>query len=47
MIVGGMIEADNRMRMYENRIRLQRRIARDQAKWERYEQEFLEEKSSK
>ncbi|PKS07994.1 hypothetical protein jhhlp_006606 [Lomentospora prolificans] len=47
MIMGGMIEADNRMRMYEHRMRMQRRILRDQAKWERYEQEFMEEKSQK
>lgn len=47
MIMGGMLEADNRMRMYEQRIRLQNRRLREQAKWERYEQEFLEQKSEK
>jgi hypothetical protein len=47
MVMGGMIEADSRLRMYENRIRQQRRMARNQAKWERYEQEFLEGKHDK
>ncbi|SPN97650.1 uncharacterized protein DNG_01163 [Cephalotrichum gorgonifer] len=42
MIMGGMIEADSRLRIYENRMRLQRRMLQDQAKWERYEREFLE-----
>lgn len=47
MIMGGMLEADNRMRMFENRMRLQRRIQQNQAKWERYEQEVLEGKHDK
>ena len=32
MIVGSMIEADSRMRQYEARVRIERRIARDRAK---------------
>ena len=47
MIMGGMLEADSRMRMYENRRRLQRRIQANQAKWDRYEQEVLEGKDDK
>jgi hypothetical protein len=47
MVMGGMIEADSRLRMYENRIRQQRRMMRNQAKWERYEEEFLEDKDKK
>ncbi|KAI6080431.1 hypothetical protein F4821DRAFT_265902 [Hypoxylon rubiginosum] len=42
MIVGSMIEADYRMRQYEQRVRMQRRIARDRAVWEDYEKELME-----
>lgn len=42
MIMGGMLEADSRMRMFENRMKLQRRIQQNRAKWERYEQEVME-----
>ncbi|RYP76675.1 hypothetical protein DL771_001597 [Monosporascus sp. 5C6A] len=42
MIVGSMIEADHRMRQFEHQIRMQRRIARDRAVWERFEQEYPE-----
>ncbi len=44
MIMGGWIEADHRMRMYEDRVRLQRRMMQNRAKWERYEQEFAQDK---
>lgn len=40
MILGGMIEADHRLRLYEYQMRMQRRVMREQAKWERYEEEF-------
>lgn len=40
MMLGGMIEADHRLRLYEYQIRMQRRVMREQAKWERYEAEF-------
>ncbi|GAW26961.1 putative imidazoleglycerol-phosphate dehydratase [Rosellinia necatrix] len=33
MILGGMIEADSNMRRYEQRVRVQRMIARDRAMW--------------
>lgn len=40
MVFGSMIEADHRLRQYEAQVRLQRRIARDRAKWQRYEEEL-------
>ncbi|KAK8062349.1 hypothetical protein PG997_014446 [Apiospora hydei] len=43
MIVGSMIEADSHMRQYEHRVRMQRQIARDRAKWEALEREFAED----
>lgn len=42
MILGSMIEADYRMRQYEQRVRMQRRIARDRAVWANYEKELME-----
>lgn len=42
MIVGSMIEADYRMRQYEQRVRMQRRMARDRAVWADYEKELME-----
>lgn len=42
MVVGGMIEADHRLRLYEYKMRMQRRVMRDQAKWERYQDEFIQ-----
>jgi hypothetical protein len=43
MIVGGMIEADARMRRFEHQMRIQRRVARDRAMWETFEREYEEE----
>ncbi|KAI0130049.1 hypothetical protein BJ170DRAFT_298399 [Xylariales sp. AK1849] len=43
MILGSMIEADHRMRQYEARVRMQRRIARDRAMWETFDKEYQEE----
>ncbi|KAK4032734.1 hypothetical protein C8A01DRAFT_20238 [Parachaetomium inaequale] len=40
MVLGSMIEADSRLRQYEARVRVQRRVARDQAYWERFEREY-------
>ncbi|KAI1340940.1 hypothetical protein F5Y15DRAFT_36670 [Xylariaceae sp. FL0016] len=47
MIVGSMIEADSRMRQYEYQVRMQRRIARDRAVWQSYEEEFREMEAEK
>lgn len=41
MVPGGMIEADWRLRQYEQQVRMQRRILGDKAKWKRYEEEFI------
>jgi hypothetical protein len=40
MILGGMIEADHRLRDYEAQMRVRRRYMRDQAVWQRFEQEY-------
>ncbi|UZP44492.1 hypothetical protein NXS19_012304 [Fusarium pseudograminearum] len=41
MVPGAMIEADSRLRAYEQRVRMQRRLMGDKAKWERYEEEYI------
>ncbi|KAI0388754.1 hypothetical protein F5Y17DRAFT_180955 [Xylariaceae sp. FL0594] len=43
MILGGMIEADAKMRRYEQRMRLQRMIARDRAYRASIERELMED----
>jgi hypothetical protein len=40
MIMGACLEADHRIREYEARVRMQKRMMRDRAVWEKYEQEF-------
>lgn len=40
MVLGGMIDADSRLRQYEQRMRMQRRWMREKAKWEQYEEEI-------
>ncbi|KAG9232466.1 hypothetical protein BJ875DRAFT_486062 [Amylocarpus encephaloides] len=40
MIMGAGLEADHRIREFEAKIRMQKRIMRDRAVWERYEQEY-------
>ncbi|KAK1672596.1 hypothetical protein BDP55DRAFT_672845 [Colletotrichum godetiae] len=47
MVLGSMLEADSRLREYEARVRLQKRILRDRAKWERFEREFYENSNEK
>ena len=42
MILGGWTEADRRMREYEAKARLQRRMRIDRATWEKFEEEFQE-----
>lgn len=39
MVLGGMIEADNRLRQYEAAVRQQRRIARHQARMRALDEE--------
>ena len=43
MIMGGWIEADRRMREYEARARIQRRMRIDRATWERLEKDLQEQ----
>ena len=38
--MGSCLEADHRIREYEAKVRMQKRIMRDRAAWEKYEQEF-------
>lgn len=40
--MGGMLEADHRLREYEARMRVQRKMAIDRATWERFEQTYQE-----
>ncbi|KAF2095238.1 hypothetical protein NA57DRAFT_79727 [Rhizodiscina lignyota] len=40
MCIGSMIEADQRLRLYETQVRRQKRLQRDAAVWQRYEAEF-------
>ena len=42
MVLGSMIEADHRLRDYEARVRIQRKMAIDRATWERYEKLYDE-----
>ncbi|KYK58707.1 hypothetical protein DCS_05724 [Drechmeria coniospora] len=44
MVLGGMIEADWRLRQYEVQMRMQRRWMREKAKWDRYEEELSDKK---
>ncbi|KAK4156302.1 Imidazoleglycerol-phosphate dehydratase-domain-containing protein [Chaetomidium leptoderma] len=40
MVLGSMMEADSRLRQYEARMRVQRRLAREQAYWKNFEREY-------
>lgn len=40
MVLGSMIEADSRLREYEQKVRMHRRRLREKAKWEQYEEEI-------
>ncbi|KAI9898354.1 hypothetical protein N3K66_006714 [Trichothecium roseum] len=40
MVFGGMIDADHRLREYEQKMRIQRRWMKERAKWQRYEEEI-------
>ncbi|OAA75766.1 hypothetical protein LEL_07754 [Akanthomyces lecanii RCEF 1005] len=46
MVLGGMIEADHSIRLYEYQMRMQRRVQREQAKWQRYQDEFIQSNSN-
>lgn len=49
MIMGGMLEADRRLREHEARIRVQKRLGLglDKAAWEKYEEDFQAEQARK
>ena len=38
--MGACLEADHRIRAYEARVRMQKRMMRDRAVWEQYEEAF-------
>jgi hypothetical protein len=40
MVGGAIIDADSSLREHEQKVRLRKRQLRDQAKWERYEEEI-------
>lgn len=40
MILGACLEADHRVREYETKVRMQKRLLRDRAVWESYEKEY-------
>ncbi|MCJ1406408.1 hypothetical protein MMC19_000473 [Ptychographa xylographoides] len=42
MTLGGMIEADRRIRDYEARVRIEKRRAKDAAAWQRFEEGYRE-----
>ncbi|KAH6684135.1 hypothetical protein B0J14DRAFT_572192 [Halenospora varia] len=42
MIMGACLEADHRIREFEAKVRMQKRMMRDRAVWEKYEHEFDE-----
>lgn len=47
MILGGCIEADSRIREYEAKVRIQKRMMRDQVVWDKYEGTYNEPPSKK
>lgn len=42
MILGGCLEADKRLREYEAKVRVRKRLGMDQMAWEQYELEWAE-----
>ncbi|KAK3359808.1 hypothetical protein B0T25DRAFT_110199 [Lasiosphaeria hispida] len=40
MVLGGMLEADARLREYEASMRMRRRLMRDQAMWKSFEEQY-------
>ncbi len=43
MVMGAWIEADHRLRAYEARVRMQRRLNKERAVWRTYEEEYGKE----
>lgn len=40
MVLGSMIEADRRLRQYEAKVKVQKRLAREEAYWRSFEREY-------
>lgn len=40
MVMGAMLEADHRLRAYEAKVRMEKRMMRDRAIWDQYEQQY-------
>lgn len=47
MCIGSMMEADQRMRLYEMQVRRQKRLQRDTEVWRRYEAEYQAGRAAK
>ncbi|KAI9646598.1 hypothetical protein NHQ30_004593 [Ciborinia camelliae] len=45
MVMGGSLEADRRIREYEARVRMEKRLIRDRAAWDQYEEEYKQSAS--
>ncbi|KAB5563170.1 hypothetical protein GE09DRAFT_772835 [Coniochaeta sp. 2T2.1] len=43
MVFGSMIEADYRLREYEARVRIQKRLQRDRQMWQKFEEQYGKE----
>ena len=43
MVLGSMLEADSRIREYEASMRMRRRIMREQAMWQSFEERYGKE----
>jgi hypothetical protein len=40
MVLGGMLEAEHRLRVYEARMRVQRRLATEKAYWDNFDRTY-------
>jgi len=40
MVLGSMMEADHRLREFESQMRLRKRLMRDQAMWQSFEEQY-------
>lgn len=45
MVMGGSLEADRRIREYEAKVRMEKRMMRDRAVWNQYEEEYAQSAS--
>lgn len=47
MVLGAMLNAESRLREYEAQVRMQRRMMRDKARWDQYEEELAARRNEK